>query len=88
MFANNMFPGDSDFRENIREEIKENVIRLRDHPSIALWVGNNEIYEGWINWGWKTKNEDVDKMIEAWYMMIFEGVIPQVIKDYDGTRHY
>jgi beta-mannosidase len=52
LFANAMPPGDKEYQENVREEIKENVIRLRNHPSIALWVGNNEIMEGWYNWGW------------------------------------
>ena len=29
--------------------------RLRNHPSIVLFCGNNEIAEAWANWGWKNK---------------------------------
>ena len=29
------------------------IIRLRNHPSLAIWCGNNEIDEGWKNWGWQ-----------------------------------
>ncbi len=43
MFACAMYPGDVKFINNVREEIKEQVIRLRNHPSLALWCGNSEI---------------------------------------------
>lgn len=32
-----------DFLENVKDEIRYNVERLRDHPCLALWCGNNEI---------------------------------------------
>lgn len=53
MFVCAMYPGDEDFFNNVRQEVTEQVIRLREHPSIALWCGNNEIDEGWHNWGWQ-----------------------------------
>ena len=42
MFACSMYPGDEKFVENVKQEAIENVKRLRQHPSIALWCGNNE----------------------------------------------
>jgi len=30
------------FRENVIAEVRENIARLRNHPSLALWCGNNE----------------------------------------------
>ncbi|MCQ2280912.1 MAG: hypothetical protein MJZ49_08975, partial [Bacteroidales bacterium] len=27
--------------------------RLSDHPCIALWCGNNEVKNGWEDWGWQ-----------------------------------
>ena len=41
-----------DFIENVRYELKDNVRRLRIHPSIILWNGNNEVEIGWKEWGW------------------------------------
>jgi beta-mannosidase len=38
--------------DNVEVEIRENVKRMRNHPSIVVWAGNNEILEGWNNWGW------------------------------------
>ncbi len=49
-FGGDMVPGDLAFQENVREEATQQVKRLRDHPSIVLWCGNNEIEAGWDNW--------------------------------------
>jgi beta-mannosidase len=50
MFGGAVPPYDVDFRENTREEATQQVIRLRDHPSIVIWCGNNEVQTGWENW--------------------------------------
>ena len=50
MFGGAMVPGDLAFQENVREEVKQQVKRLRDHPSISLWSGNNEVEAGWRFW--------------------------------------
>ena len=43
-FACSAYPAfDGDFMDNVRQEIRDNVRRLRHHPSIAVWCGNNEI---------------------------------------------
>ena len=55
MFACSMYPGDEPFVENVRQEAIENVRRLRNHPSLALWAGNNEIEAAWKQWGWQMK---------------------------------
>jgi beta-mannosidase len=54
MFACAMYPGDIEFLANVQEEAEQQVKRLRNHASIALWCGNNESSEGWKRWGWKT----------------------------------
>ena len=43
MFACAPYPSDPAFVENVRQEVTEQVGRLRDHPSIALWCGGNEL---------------------------------------------
>jgi len=52
MFAGSMYPGNQEFLDNVRQEATENVKRLRNHPSLAIWVGNNEIETAWTHWGW------------------------------------
>jgi beta-mannosidase len=51
MFACAMYPTHQKFFKSVKEEIKDQVIRLRGHPCIALWGGNNEIEEALVN-GW------------------------------------
>jgi len=50
MFGGAVPPYDDAFRENTRIEATEQVMRLRDHPSIVLWCGNNEVETGWESW--------------------------------------
>ncbi len=40
-------PDYPEFQESIRREFKENIQRLRNHPCIALWCGNNEVDLVW-----------------------------------------
>jgi hypothetical protein len=37
MFVCAMFPGEAAFLENVKQEAKDNISRLRNHPSIAIW---------------------------------------------------
>lgn len=82
MFACALFPGDEGFVSNVKQEVKDQVVRLQNHPSIALWCGNNEVDEGWKNWGWQkqyrySKNDSTT----IWnnYQRLFEKEIPAVL---------
>jgi len=95
MFACSMYPGDNDFLENVRQEIIQNISRLRNHPSIALWCGNNEIDAAWQEfnehggWGWKNRySPQQRKMIWHAYDTLFHKIIPLVITEYDPARFY
>ena len=92
MFACAMFPGDEAFLENVRQEAIDNVKRLRNHPSIGLWCGNNEILAAWKGWGWKEKEEaknqeNADKIWQA-YVDIFHKTLPEVVAEFDPQRSY
>ncbi len=92
MFACNMYPGDPEFLNSVKEEAQYNVRRLRNHPSIAMWCGNNEILEGWFQWGWKINNtreqpEGAKAMWKA-YKDIFLDILPGAVEKYDPDRPY
>jgi beta-mannosidase len=93
MFACAMFPGDEDFLKNVRHEAIDNVKRLRNHPSIALWCGNNECLSAWYLWGWKEREEkqqgkEIADRIWQSYVDIFHKVLPEVVEEYDSDRMY
>lgn len=93
MFACSMYPGDSLFLENVRQEAIDNVKRLRNHPSIALWCGNNENLSAWYRWGWREKvieeqGQEVADILWKSYQDVFHNILPEVISSEDGDRYY
>jgi len=82
MFACSMYPGDEKFVENVKQEVIDNVNRLQNHPSIAIWCGNNENDEGWQNWGWQKQfNYSKSDSTQIWndYKKVFHEMIPQTL---------
>ncbi|MFC1791004.1 glycoside hydrolase family 2 protein, partial [Gemmatimonadota bacterium] len=90
MFANGMYPGDQEFLDNVRAEATHQVRRLRSHPSLALWCGNNEMDEGWHRWGWARAYDAPVDSAAVWeaYQAIFHRVLPEVVAQEDPQRRY
>lgn len=85
MFACSMYPGDERFLESVRAEATDNVRRLRNHPSVALWCGNNEVETAWHHWGWK---RNLPAKLWDDYKKLFHGVLPEVVAEHDPSRAY
>jgi beta-mannosidase len=91
MFACSMVRGDEDFLENVREEATQQVKRLRNYASLALWCGNNEISEGWHNWGWQRQyslNQSDSAVIWNNYLRLFQHMLKEVVDEFDPSRTY
>jgi len=91
MFSCAMYPIDEKQIDNITEEVKYQVNRLYNHPSIVMWCGNNEISNAWFDWGWqKQYNISVEDSLEIWneYDNLFHRVIPNTIIEIDKSRKY
>ena len=91
MFACAMYPGDEGFVENARQEAIQQVRRLRNHASLAMWCGNNEVDEGWHNWGWQRTHQITPQDSAAiWqgYQRVFHELLPGIIRDHDPGRYY
>jgi beta-mannosidase len=89
MFACSMYPGDETFIQNVSAEATEQVKRLRNHPCIALWCGNNENAEGWERWGWMTglKPEEVAILQKA-YDDVFKKLLPEIVTEHSNTDYW
>lgn len=91
MFACCTYPADSAFLANVKEEAIYQVRRLRNHPCLAVLVGNNECQDVWYGWGNKKKDldekgygEEVGKMQHA----LFHELLPSVVKEYAPQISY
>ena len=89
MFACAMYPGDDDFVASVKSEAEYQCKRLRHHPSLAIWCGNNEVSEGWERWGWKEglSESDIGDVGLA-YDKIFKDLLPQIVFDLDDAPYW
>ncbi|GAB2540770.1 beta-mannosidase [Gracilibacillus alcaliphilus] len=95
MFACSMYPGDEAFLANVKQEAIDQVKRLRNYASLALWCGNNEIDSAWAEyieeagWGWKQLyNADQRKQLWEDYEKLFHQLLPEVIEQYNPVTSY
>ena len=93
MFACAMYPGDEDFLKSVEQEAEYNVKRLRGHPSIALWCGNNEVRSAWKNWGWEkdvieNQSPEIASEISKAYDDVFHKILPEVVNNLDNSTAY
>ncbi|XP_070526214.1 beta-mannosidase isoform X2 [Cardiocondyla obscurior] len=85
MFACAMYPTSDSFLRNVKEEVLQNVIYLKNHPSIVLWAGNNEneaaLYGNWYGTGSaQVYKED--------YMKLYLNLLKTEVEKLDPTRPF
>lgn len=83
MFACSVYNADRAFCENVKHEVIDNVKRIRNHPSLAIWCGNNEIESAWQYWGLPDQPE-----MKKGYLRMFEVLIPKILSFYDPQTFY
>jgi beta-mannosidase len=79
MFGNDWQPGTYAFKLNIEAEAVDQVLRLRNHPSIVIWCGNNET-ESAFDWA-PRPGLPADVRFYIWqdYLTEFSGILPRVV---------
>ncbi len=91
MFACTLYPSDPAFLAQVKEETAYNIRRLRNHPSLALWCGNNEIGVAIKNWGWKDGYAYSDAQWAAMlkgYETLFHELLRDEVAAHDPGRFY
>ncbi len=86
MFGGGMQPGyDPAFRSNVVAEARDNIRRLRHHPSIVLWCGNNEEETAWKDWGHGKQLTEADPAFatKVWqgYVELFGNDLRKVVAE-------
>ncbi len=89
MFACTTYPHDELFLKQVEDEARYNLIRLRNHPSLAMWCGNNEIAEGLKYWGWNRKYDaKIFEGMKRGYDTLFCKLLPDAVARWDEGRFY
>lgn len=81
-FACAMVPGSEAFRENVAAEAAEQVRRVRHHPCLALWCGNNEVELAWERWNWQETyglHGADSAAVAADYAAVFDTLLPGIV---------
>ena len=76
MFACGFYVYRDEFRESILKELDYNIRRVRNHPCIGLWCGNNEVEMArfWSH----GKPEDIDEF-RQYYLESYEKDFPALV---------
>lgn len=77
MFACMHVPSYPSMIANIDAEVRENLMRIRHHASLAIISGNNEIEEA-IEFWWQDAGKNERKKE---YIRLFEHMIPRIAED-------
>lgn len=93
MFGGGMQPAyDPAFRASVVAEARDQVRRLRNHPSVVLWCGNNEEEIAWKYWGHGKTLKAADPAFAdtVWqgYVQLFGTDLRRVVQEEGGGIAY
>ncbi|MCW3062353.1 MAG: glycoside hydrolase family 2 protein [Capsulimonas sp.] len=82
-FADASYPAfDPAWMANVKAEAQDNVRRLRNHPSLVVWSGNNEVI------GFVADKTDPNHMTHEDYNKLFHGLLADVVRDLSPDAVY
>lgn len=84
MFSCAAYPTfDDEFMANVKEEARQQIKRIRHHPSLALWCGNNELEQGLVGEAWTDTTMSWDD-----YKKLFDTMLPELVAELDPQSAY
>ncbi|KAJ3041545.1 hypothetical protein HDV00_009020 [Rhizophlyctis rosea] len=91
MFACGKYPAYPEFQASVKKEAEANVRRIRHHPSLAIFTGNNEDYQyaesDKLEWDPNDKDGDWEKTTFP-ARAIYERLLPSVVKQLSPLTPY
>ncbi|MDQ4075514.1 MAG: glycoside hydrolase family 2 protein [Chloroflexota bacterium] len=89
MFACGLYPAYDEFQASVLAEAEAAVRRLRHHPSLALWCGNNEDYMLAHSLGRYDPADDTDLVASPFpARALYERLLPEVCALLDPVTPY
>ncbi|XP_031231470.1 beta-mannosidase isoform X1 [Mastomys coucha] len=87
MFASALYPTEPGFLESVRKEVTYQVRRLKSHPSIIIWSGNNENEVALrVNW-FHINPRDMKTYIDD-YVTLYVKNIREIVLSEDKSRPF
>lgn len=83
MFACATYRMTKKFEENLVPEFIENIKRLRNHASLGLLCGNNEMETAWLNW-----DIPQNERTKLDYLYLYEQLLPDLCEEYAPDTFY
>uniref|UniRef100_A0A8C8ZRX7 Beta-mannosidase n=1 Tax=Prolemur simus TaxID=1328070 RepID=A0A8C8ZRX7_PROSS len=81
MFACALYPTDRGFIESVRAEVANQIRRLKSHPSVIIWSGNNE-NEAALSMDWFHVNvTDLQTYIDDYVTLYVKNIREMVLSD-------
>ncbi|XP_056327146.1 beta-mannosidase isoform X2 [Danio aesculapii] len=87
MFACALYPTEKDFIQTVRDEITQQVRRLKSHPSVVVWSGNNE-NEAAIATDWFNISVADRPLYVKDYVNLYVNNIRDIVLQEDSTRPF
>ncbi|TRX97393.1 hypothetical protein FHL15_001671 [Xylaria flabelliformis] len=91
-FACASYPTYKSYLDSVEEEARQNIRRLRSHPSLIIWAGSNEDYQVQERYGLEYNYEDKDP--QSWLKTTFparytyEYLLPKIVSEEDRFAIY
>ncbi|KAJ8131373.1 hypothetical protein O1611_g2249 [Lasiodiplodia mahajangana] len=91
-FACASYPTYKSFLDSVEKEARQNIRRLRSHPSLIIWAGSNEDYQ--VQERYKLEYNYEDKDPQSWLKTSFparytyEYLLPKIVSEEDRFAIY
>ncbi|GAO13727.1 uncharacterized protein UV8b_01631 [Ustilaginoidea virens] len=85
LFACGNYPAHPEFLKSVEREARDNVRKLRHHPCIVIWAGNNEDYQiaEQYKLGWDPNDAKPENWLKSDFpaRYIYEKILPGICKE-------
>ncbi|KAH8695804.1 glycoside hydrolase superfamily [Phaeosphaeriaceae sp. PMI808] len=92
MFACANYPAHEKYLKSVEEEARQNIRRLRHHPSLVIWAGNNEDYQIVERYGleYDAENKDPQSWLKTNFpaRYIYEHLLPTITNEESPNAIY